>query len=237
MLKRIIRRAFNTAGYDVTLAVPPDMDETFLRVYRDCSSYTVTSIERMSALYEATRYISENHIAGDIVECGVWKGGSSMLCTSVLKSMGDTGRKIFMYDTYAGMTEPTDRDIDYKGNKADRNDFNKWCSIPRSEVQKAMALTGYPQDNIWYVEGKVEDTIPGIIPEAIALLRLDTDFYESTYHEMKWLFPRLVPGGVLIVDDYGHFRGVREAVDKYIKENNVRILLNRIDYTGRIGVR
>ena len=237
MLKRIIRKAVNAVGYDVALTVPPDMDEVFLKLYRECKNYTVTSIERMFSLYEATRYITENIIPGDIVECGVWRGGSSMICASMLRLMGDTRRKIFMYDTYAGMTDPTDKDIDYTGNKASRNDFNKWCAIPRSIVEQAMVLTGYPQENIWYVEGKVEDTIPGVIPETIALLRLDTDFYESTYHELKWLFPRLVSGGVLIVDDYGHFRGVREAVDKYIKENSVRILLNRIDYTGRIGVK
>jgi hypothetical protein len=237
MLKQIIRKAVNVAGYDIILTTPPDMEEPFLTMYNDCKNYTATSIERMFSMYKAARYIVETSVPGDIVECGVWKGGSSMMCASTLVLMKDTERKLFLYDTYAGMTSPTDKDVDYKGNKADRSQLNKWCVVPVADVKKAMLLTRYPPDNIWFVEGKVEDTIPGVIPDRIAVLRLDTDFYESTYHELKWLFPKLVPGGVLIVDDYGHFRGVREAVDKYLADNKIRILLDRIDYTGRIGIK
>jgi hypothetical protein len=87
------------------------------------------------------------------------------------------------------------------------------------------------------VKGKVEDTVPKNAPEKIALLRLDTDWYESTRHELVHLFPRLLPGGVLIIDDYGHWQGARKAVDEYIAGNQVKILLNRVDYTGRIGVK
>ena len=87
------------------------------------------------------------------------------------------------------------------------------------------------------VKGKVEDTVPKNAPEKIALLRLDTDWYESTRRGLVHLFPRLVPGGVLIIDDYGHWQGARKAVDEYIAGNQVKILLNRVDYTGRIGVK
>lgn len=237
MLKQAIRKIINATGYDIVSALPPDMDESFLSLYRMCRSYTVTSMERMFALYEATRYVVNCGIVGDIVECGVWRGGSSMLCAATMLTMASMHRKIYMYDTYEGMTEPTDKDVNYKGEKAVKDDFNRWCAISLGDVQEAMWLTGYPADNIRFVKGKVEDTIPGIMPEKIALLRLDTDFYESTYHEMVHLFPRLSPGGVLLIDDYGHFKGAREAVDKYIQDNGIKILLNRIDYTGRIGIK
>jgi hypothetical protein len=85
--------------------------------------------------------------------------------------------------------------------------------------------------------GKVEDTIPADIPEKIALLRLDTDWYESTKHELIHLFPRLQKGGVLIIDDYGFWKGARKAVDEYFAENNIQILLNRIDDTGRMAIK
>jgi hypothetical protein len=75
------------------------------------------------------------------------------------------------------------------------------------------------------------------LPEQIAVLRLDTDFYESTRHELRHLYPRLVHGGVLIIDDYGHWAGARKAVDEYIAEEGIRLLLNRIDYTGRIAIK
>ena len=192
----------------------------------------------MYALYKATQYIVESNIPGDMVECGVWKGGSSMLCALTLKALEEMQRNIYMYDTYSGMTQPTEKDIDFKGAKAiDKwKDFNKWCAIPLEKVRETMYSTGYPTKHIQFIKGKVEDTIPGIMPEKIALLRLDTDWYESTYHGLLHLYPRLSPGGILIIDDYGHFKGAREAVDKYITENNIKILLNRIDYTGRIGI-
>jgi hypothetical protein len=100
-----------------------------------------------------------------------------------------------------------------------------------------MDSTGYPSDLINYVEGKVEETIPVNAPDQISLLRLDTDWYESTKHELIHLYPRLVEGGVLIIDDYGHWQGARRAVDEYIEENNLPLLLCRIDYTGRITVK
>jgi O-methyltransferase len=83
----------------------------------------------------------------------------------------------------------------------------------------------------------VEDTIPNNIPEKIAILRLDTDWYESTRHELVHLFPRLSPYGVLIIDDYGCWQGAKKAVDEYISENNLRIFLSRIDSTGRIAIK
>lgn len=237
MIKQVVKKTLNRLGYDVVPVVSPDMDTEFLDIYRWCKDFTVTSVERMFALHKAVQYIVKSDIQGDIVECGVWKGGSSMLCALTLRMLVETYRNVYLYDTYSGMSEPTEKDVDFKGQQAKKGDFNEWCAIPLDDVKKTMYSTGYPHDKIVFVKGKVEDTIPRIIPEKIALLRLDTDFYESTYHEMVHLFPRLVSGGVLIIDDYGHFKGAREAVDRYIQENGVRILLNRIDYTGRIGVK
>jgi predicted O-methyltransferase YrrM len=106
-----------------------------------------------------------------------------------------------------------------------------------AEVQANMARTGFPAERTRFVQGDVGQTIPGEAPERIALLRLDTDWYESTRHELEHLYPRLQPGGVLIVDDYGHWAGAREAVDEYFAQHGIAILLNRIDYTGRIAVK
>jgi len=87
-----------------------------------------------------------------------------------------------------------------------------------------------------FIKGRVEETIPNAAPEQIALLRLDTDWYESTRHELIHLFPRLTHGGVLIIDDYGYWQGARKAVDEYIEENKLSILLARIDSTARMAV-
>ncbi len=244
ILKVIARKAFHAVGYQVVPLFAPDMEKEFRIMYQECKDYTGSLTERMYALYQAIRYIVGNKITGDVVECGVWKGGSMMLCALALKALGETQRQIYMYDTYTGMSEPTGKDINLKGERAidrwrksQRKDHNEWLFAPLEEVKEAMYSTGYPNENIFFVKGKVEDTIPKIIPREIALLRLDTDWYESTYHELLHLFPRLSPNGVLILDDYGHHKGAREAVDKYIKENGVKILLTRIDYTGRMAIK
>jgi len=105
------------------------------------------------------------------------------------------------------------------------------------EVKKNVYGTGYPQDKIHFVKGKVEDTIPGTMPNQIALLRLDTDWYQSTMHELTHLFPLLQAKGVLIIDDYGHWQGAGKAVDEYFADKQISILLNRIDYSGRIAIK
>ncbi|MDI9868546.1 MULTISPECIES: TylF/MycF/NovP-related O-methyltransferase [Flectobacillus] len=218
-------------------------DPTFLKILKACQPYTMTSIERMYALYNAVTYIVKNNIAGSFVECGVWRGGSSMMIALTLKELGVSNRAIYLYDTYEGMSEPTADDVDFRGGQAkelmEQNVENKqnsvWCLADLNDVQNNMRSTGYPQDLVHFVKGKVEDTIPATMPEApIALLRLDTDWYESTAHELKYLYPLLIQKGVLVIDDYGHWEGCKRAVDEYF---NGSLLLNRIDYTGRIAIK
>ena len=108
---------------------------------------------------------------------------------------------------------------------------------PFEEVSRNMFSTGYDRARINFVRGKVEDTLPASAPAEIALLRLDTDWYESTSHELVHLYPRLVKGGILIIDDYGHFAGAKKAVDEYFQEYSIPIFFNRIDYTGRLAVK
>ena len=100
-----------------------------------------------------------------------------------------------------------------------------------------MAQSGYPSEKLHFVRGPVEETIPDCVPEQIALLRLDTDWYESTKHELLHLFPRLQPGGVLIVDDYGHWQGAQRAVDEYFGTEHPPLFLSRIDYAARIAIK
>ena len=206
----------------------------------------MTSSERIFGLIEAVKYVSKHTIDGDIVECGVWKGGSMMAIAETLLLMNDASRTLYLYDTFEGMPAPTSEDKNFKGQRADillkkeesfKDNSGVWAYSTLEEVQHAMHLTNYNSSLIHYIKGKVEDTIPKTIPNKIALLRLDTDWYESTKHELIHLFPLLVSGGVLIIDDYGFWKGARKAVDEYFAENNLRILLNRMDETGRIAVK
>jgi predicted O-methyltransferase YrrM len=234
--------------YDITrraLGVERDMEPEFVDMFQDCAPYTLTSPERMYALYQGVKHVVARDIPGEFVECGVWRGGSCMLMAKTLLEHGAGDRTIRLYDTFTGMTEPGEVDRRAKDGSEQltrwqanqRDDHNEWAYAPLDEVRRNMSAIGYPEQLIHYVVGEVEKTLPDQAPEQIALLRLDTDWYSSTYHELVHLYPRLAPGGILVLDDYGSFEGARKAVDQYFEEQGIKMLLSRIDATGRIGVK
>ena len=247
MIKAAVKNVLSKNGYIKVNSHKNlcDMDKKFIDIYSECKDYTLTSIERMYALFEAVNYILKHDIPGDFVECGVWKGGSVMLIAKMLLEHSVDSRKIYLYDTFEGMVQPTDKDINHANitakekwdDKKTGSNSSAWCFSPIDEVKNNVFGTGYHENNFVFVKGMVEDTIPITMPETISLLRLDTDFYESTYHELTYLYPLLIQGGILIIDDYGHWRGSREATDQYINENGLKLYLNRVDYAGRVALK
>lgn len=208
--------------------------------------YTMTSSERLWSLVNAVRYIVEEKLPGDFAECGVWRGGSVMAMALELSRLGTTDRRIWLYDTFAGMTAPTSADVEAAtGATAARmmqstevgDGNNVWAHATRRDVEENLATTGYPAENLVYVEGDVAVTLRESVPDAIALLRLDTDWYESTRLGLEVLYPRLVVGGVCILDDYGHWQGARAAVDEYFAGRGQRPFMHPIDYSGRLFIK
>jgi O-methyltransferase len=248
-IRKAIRKPKPASVAASTPALSSDLEPALVEIIRQVQPFTMTSPQRIASLCDATRYVIENDIPGDFVECGVWRGGSAMAMSLVLNALGIRDRQIWLYDTYAGMTPPTNSDVDCFGYSADQllkqqnpeDPQSVWCYSQLAEVQANMARTGYPIENCHFVAGPVEQTIPQSIPKQISLLRLDTDWYESTRHELVHLYPRLTDLGVLIIDDYGHWQGCRQAVDEYFDEHVAspaqRLLLHRVDYTGRIAIK
>jgi hypothetical protein len=220
-------------------------DETFVRLYETCAPNSMTTLERLFGVYSSIEYIVRNDIPGDIVECGVWRGGSMMMAAMSLLHFHDRReRRLFLFDTFEGMPPPGVEDLRYDGTPAGekwqelrRGDGSSWNYAPLDAVRDVMRSSGYPEERTVLVKGRVEDTLPRHAPKDVALLRLDTDFYSSTKHELRHLFPLLVPGGVLIIDDFGTWEGSRRAVEEYFTENKIVMLLNRLDAAGRIGVK
>jgi hypothetical protein len=216
-------------------------DEHHFRQYVEkVRSLTQTSIERLWATYSAAKYVIQNEIPGHFVECGVWKGGSSIMAMLALMELGVNDRHFFLFDTYEGMPDPTDEDgkaphelLERQG----REKFSEMNAVGILDVAKHVESFGYPKSKTHLVAGKVEDTIPRKGLDEVAFLRLDTDWYASTLHELQQLYPILSTGGVLIVDDYGHFSGARKAVDVYFQNPIRNILLARTDNTGRMGIK
>ncbi len=220
------------------------------RIVERALPYTVTGVPRLQALVDAVRYSVARELPGAFAECGVWRGGSVVAMILTLQELGDTSREIHLYDTFEGMTAPTEHDVSSleppaleTWNDAQGRHERAWPEFFAPElfneeaVRATVLSTGYPSERIHFVRGPVEETLPHHAPAELALLRLDTDWYESTRHELRHLYPRLSDGGVLIIDDYGHWEGARRAVDEYFDDHGPRPLLNRIDYTGRIGVK
>lgn len=223
-------------------AFPEDYDDEARDIIRAVKPYSMTSPERLNAFILATRYIARHNIPGDIVECGVWRGGSMQACARTLLSVGEDERELYLFDTYEGMTPPTAEDLRRDGRPARElldaqgKDRPIWAVASLEDVQAGFGHVPYPKERVHYVRGRVEDTVPGQAPEQIAILRLDTDWYASTKHELEHLYSRLVSGGVLLIDDYGYWQGSRQAVDEFLDKTGERLLLLRMD-EGRIAVK
>ncbi|MFO0765100.1 MAG: TylF/MycF/NovP-related O-methyltransferase [Patescibacteria group bacterium] len=244
-MKQLLRDALQTVlkPFDLRIAstkhVYSDVDAAVMVDVQACKPFTMTSMERLLVLDEAADYVTRQRIDGAIVECGVWRGGSSMMMAKSLMRRGDQSREVYLYDTYEGMSEPTADDVSLHGSAAEKkydstikDGHSDWCYASIEDVTSNMKSTGYDAAKP-FRERQAEDTIPATVPEKIAILRLDTDWYESTKHEMEQLYPRLVPGGVLIIDDYGHWQGAKKAIEEYFASHGGRPFMHRIDYTGR----
>jgi hypothetical protein len=217
--------------------------------------FTMCSPLNQHLLMESTRYVIKNKIHGDIVECGVWRGGMMQIAArTILSEFSNLSEdlifpRIWLYDTFEGMPYPDhelDRDM-YRGEHAAKKMNSEpkigadgsntiWCVADIFDVKAGMASTGYPSDFIHYIEGMVENNLPNQSPEKISILRVDTDWYSSTKHIMHNLFEKVVKGGIIIFDDYESWEGARTAVNEFFKERNMHPLLIRLD-KGRVYIK
>jgi O-methyltransferase len=231
-------------------ADPPLVSDEDREIIARARPFTMTSDERLQALIDAVRYCEQRGVAGAFAECGVWRGGSVLTMILVLQGLGVDDRDIHLFDTFEGMTAPTEEDTSpldppalETWAEAQESGERAWSELFSHEVfdeaavRELLVSTGYPSERLHFARGPVEQTLPEAAPERLALLRLDTDWYESTRHELEHLWPRLSDGGVLIVDDYGHWEGARRAVDEFFASSAAPVLLSRIDYTGRIAIK
>jgi O-methyltransferase len=247
-MKQILKSALARAGLELARtadrqsATLADLTKADRALIARVEPFTMTSLDRRASLVGAIDHVVRHEIAGDIVECGVWRGGSMMLAALALMARGDTSRDLWLYDTFEGMSEPGAEDRSASGESAAAQlartprGEGVWCEAGLADVRANLESTGYPRERIHFIEGKVEDTIPATLPKRAALLRLDTDWYESTRHELEHLYDRLAPGGVLIIDDYGSWQGSKEATDEFIAGLDRKPLMVRAG-RSRIGTK
>ena len=215
-----------------------------------CSKYSMTGFERMFSLIKSIEYVNNNKVEGDFVECGVWKGGNLILFQNMIEKL-KIRKKIYAFDTFQGMTEPTKNDVMLLGKRETaRNIIDKLkkkkvnrkenivlaeCSV--EDVKKNFLKNTKKNQNLICIKGPVEKTlkIKKNLPKKISILRLDTDWYASTRVELDILFPLLQKNGILIIDDYGAWSGSKKAVDSYFSKKNLTMF--KIDISGRLIIK
>jgi hypothetical protein len=243
-LRNTLLRSLAGAGYGVRRPYARDLSSEVVATIEAVRPYTMTSQASIAGLCESVEYLVRNELSGAVVECGVWRGGSVMAIALTLLRLGAPDRDLYLFDTFAGMTMPDERDQSLtapgqapleRWRRDDRGEFNEWAYAPLAAVRANVLRTGYPSERVHLIQGPVEETVPAGAPEQIALLRLDTDWYASTKHELEHLYPRLAAGGVLILDDYGSWAGARQAADEY--EPLSHAFLARLDAFARIAIK
>tara|TARA_Y100000310_G_scaffold345068_1_gene461568 strand:- start:556 stop:1269 length:714 start_codon:yes stop_codon:yes gene_type:complete len=208
-------------------AAPPEEGtlEHIVTGLREAGDVSMVSIEHLEWIQEIVKEINENHIDGALVECGVWRGGSVMCMMSAQKQYSQE-RDIYLYDTFSGMVSPSSRDSSKDLKKFNNKAFDESCPAASLDLVKSnVSKVGYNENRTHYIVGDVCETLRSAedLPEKIALLRLDTDFYDSTRMELDVLFPKLSIGGYLIIDDYWAFIGCKKATDEFIKLNSNKL--------------
>ena len=247
VVKRAALRLLNSVGYRLERADGlgfehlPFIDADFQQVMQRVRGLTMVPWQALHMTYQAAKHVVRHAIPGDVVECGVWRGGCAILMAESMMLNGDTTRQIYLYDTFAGMPEPSQDDVSrFSGRPAiekfraqRKAEHTEWCYASLQEVERNTASSRYPRERFTLVKGMVEETIPSQAPPQISILRLDTDWYASTKHTLEHLFPRLSPGGVLIIDDYGAWTGATKALDEYLATNAIRSMPYMDPGTGR----
>ncbi len=189
--------------------------------------YTMTGRHRLDALQRCLETVLDEKIPGDVVETGVWRGGSMILAAALLDLHGDTERSIWCADSFEGMPVPTVESEAFSGTE-DFSDVD-YLAVSLAQVQDNFRRFGVLSDRVKFLKGWFSDTLPTAPIEKIALLRLDGDLYESTMDALVPLYPKVSKGGFVIVDDYNSWAGCKKAIDEYRTEKGITSPLIEID--------
>lgn len=221
-------RAVGLFGFELVRRVDPEARDQGLDYTTDAD--TMVGVKRLDNLQACIVDVLRDRIPGDVIETGVWRGGASIFMRAVLHAYGITDRLVWVADSFQGLPKP-----DPERYPADAND-ELWkasvLAVSLDEVKANFAAYGLLDDQVRFLVGWFCDTLPTAPIQRLAVLRLDGDLYQSTIDALSALYPRLSPGGYVIVDDYGAMASCRQAVDDYRREHAITEPIERIDWTG-----
>lgn len=210
----------------------PDFDPELRREGRDwpAEAETMIGLARLDNLEHCVRDVLERRVPGDLLEAGVWRGGATIFMRAVLEVYGDESRLVWVADSFRGLPPPDPQR--FPADAEDEHWTKEALAVPQQEVEQNFARYCLLDERVRFLPGWFRDTLPAAAIERLAVLRLDGDMYESTIVALEALYPKLSPGGYVIVDDYGAIPTCRQAVDDYRREHGVDEPINEIDWTG-----
>jgi O-methyltransferase len=193
-------------------------------------AHTMLGFARLDSLQSQIEDVLQSGVPGDLIECGAWRGGATILMRAVLKAHGVTNRKVWVADSFEGLPPPDpDR---YPADAGDQHHSIDFLAVSLDEVKDNFSSYGLLDGQVRFLRGWFKDTLPAARIERLAILRVDGDMYESTMDELKSLYPKLSVGGYVIIDDVGAVPGSKKAVRDYREEHGITAEIETIDWTG-----
>jgi O-methyltransferase len=194
------------------------------------SAETMVGLRRLENLQRCIEQIVADEIPGDLIETGVWRGGSSIFMRAALLAYGDDQRRVWLADSFRGLPEPDPSR--YPADEGDRFHTFSELAVSAAEVRRNFERYGLLDERVCFLEGWFRDTLPAAPIERLSLLRLDGDMYESTIDPLRYLYHKVSPGGYVIVDDYEVVEACKKAVDDFRAEHEITEEIAPIDGTG-----
>jgi O-methyltransferase len=191
---------------------------------------TMIGWERLTNLQRCIEDVIAHGVPGDMIETGVWRGGATIFMRALLKAHGVDDRIVWAADSFAGLPSPDPQS--YPADAGDRHHTFEYLVVPQSEVERNFQRYDMLDDGVRFVPGWFRDTLPTLDGQRWSLIRLDGDMYESTLIALEHLYPRLAPGGYVLVDDYGAVPTCRQAVHDFRSAHAVREEIHPVDWTG-----
>lgn len=231
----LIRCVSNTIYGDSSLD-PWRQDRSYQLSIRDDGrdwptvAHSMAGLKRLQNLRELTETVLAENIPGDLIETGVWRGGSCILMRGILKAYGDTERTVIVADSFEGLPPP-DAKL-YPADKGDELYKYSELAVDVETVKSNFSAYGLLDDQVKCLKGWFCDTLPSVRDRQFALLRLDGDMYSSTMDSLTNLYDRLSPGGFIIVDDYGAIPACKKAVGDYRSAHDIDAPITMVDWTG-----
>lgn len=191
-------------------------------------AHTMVGLKRLDNLQHCVETVIKDNVPGDLIETGVWRGGSCIFMKAVLSAYGESNRKIFVADSFEGLPKPDEK---YAADKGDKHHIHSFLAVSKEQVQENFRKYGLLDDKVEFLKGWFKDTLPTAPIKQLAIMRLDGDMYASTIDALENLYPKLSPGGFCIIDDYA-LPCCKSAVSDFRAKYQITEEIKEIDWSG-----